>query len=163
MAEAVKEVRGLLIPLQGMRLVLPDSVILQILTGGDVVPLEEAPSWMLGILTWQKRRIPVVSFELAANQQYERAADPRIMVLKALNNIEKMPFYAITLAGIPRPFRIKEENITVMESASRSSPLILNEVLVEGEPTSIPNIEAVEEMLFNQYGLFNQEGDETAA
>ena len=41
--------------------------------------------------------------------------------------------------------------------------LILNEVLVEGEPTSIPNIEAVEEMLFNQYGLFNQESDETAA
>jgi chemosensory pili system protein ChpC len=163
MAEAVKEVRGLLIPLQGMRLVLPDSVILQILTGGDIVPLGEAPSWMLGILTWQKRRIPVVSFELAANQQYERAADPRIMVLKALNNIEKMPFYAITLAGIPRPFRINEENITVMESASRSSPLILNEVLVEGEPTSIPNIEAVEEMLFNQYGLFNEEGDETAA
>lgn len=160
MAKVVKEVRGLVIPLQGIRLVLPDSVILQILSSSDIVPLEGAPSWLLGNVTWQKRIIPVISFEIASNHQYQEMYQPRIMVLKSVNNIDKMPFYAITLAGIPHPARLKEENIAVMENAVSTTPAILSEVLVEGEPTVIPNIDALEEMLISQYGVFAQEAKE---
>lgn len=162
-AEAFKEVRSLVLPLQGLQLVLPDSVILQIIGSSEIAPIADAPSWMLGVITWQKRTIPVLSFEKAANYQYEQEQDPRILVLKSLNNIEKMPFYAITLTGIPHPIRLNEENVSVVENASNTSALILNEALVEGEPISIPNVEALEEMLFSQYGLFAQSGDDSAA
>ena len=163
MAEAVKEVRGLMIPLQGMQLVLPDSVILQILTSGDIVSLEGAASWLLGNVTWQKRVIPVMSFEIAANHQYQEMYQPRVLVLKSLNNIEKMPFYAITLAGIPSPVRVNKENIAVMENAVASSPVILSEVLVDGEPAAIPNMDALEELLISQYGVFAQEEEPATA
>ena len=162
-AEALKEVRSLVLPLQGLQLVLPDSVILQIIGSSEIIPIADAPSWMLGVITWQKRTIPVLSFEKAANYQYEQEQDPRILVLKSLNNIEKMPFYAITLTGIPHPIRLNAENVSVVENASNTSALILNEALVEGEPISIPNVEALEEMLFSQYGLFAQSIDDSVA
>ena len=160
--EAVKEVRSLVMPLQGLQLVLPDSVVLQIIGSSEITPVPDAPSWMLGVITWQKRVIPVLSFEKAANYQYTQEQDPRILVLKSLNNIEKMPFYAITLTGIPHPIRLNEGNLSVVENAGSTSALILNEALVEGEPISIPNVEALEEMLISQYGLFGQSAENQA-
>lgn len=148
------EVRGLLVPLQGGRLVLPDSVILQVLTGGEIVAVENSPSWMLGIVTWQKRKIPVISFELASNQGFSNEEGARILVLKSVNNIEKMPFYAVVISGIPHPVRINAENISAVENRHSTSPMIQDDVLIEGEPVSIPNVEAVEEMLISQFGLF---------
>lgn len=159
MAETLKEVRGLSIPLQGIRLILPDSIVLQVLTGMNVISINDAPSWLLGQITWQKRVIPVLSFEVTANKQYSSPDSPIILVLKSVNNIEKMPFYAIVLAGIPHPLRVNEENLSVVENVTSTAPVIMNEVLVEGEPSSIPNIDALEEMLISQYGLFAESSD----
>ena len=159
MAKEVKQVRGLLIPLQGIRLVLPDSIILQISTGTDISLFDDAPSWLLGTMTWQKRTIPVLSFEVASNQKYELMYNPRVLVLKSINNIEKMPFYALTLSGIPQPVHVSSENLSEVENASLSSSVILNEVLIDGEPTSIPNLDALEEMLISQHDLFANIGE----
>jgi len=157
MAVEAKQVRGLSIPLQAIRLILPDSMIVQIVTGAEISSMANAPTWLLGTTVWQKRIIPAISFEVAANQQYDPIEDPRLLVLKSINNIEKMPFYAITLAGIPRPTRASGENMSAVENASLSSPVILNEVLIDGEPTSIPDLDVLEEMLISQYDLFAEE------
>ncbi|MCW8963171.1 MAG: chemotaxis protein CheW [Gammaproteobacteria bacterium] len=157
MAGEAKQVRGLLIPLQAIRLILPDSMIVQIVTGAEISPISNAPTWLQGTAVWQKRIIPAISFEVAANQQYRPIENPRLLVLKSINNIDKMPFYAITLAGIPRPARVSGENMAAVENAASSSPVILNEVLIDGEPTTIPNLDALEEMLMSQYGLFAEE------
>lgn len=162
MAKDIKQVRGLSIPLQGVRLVLPDSVILQISTGTEISPVENAPSWLLGTIVWHKRNIPVLSFEMASNQKYEQEENPRVLVLKSINSIKKMPFYAFTLSGIPQPLRVSNENLSEVENASSSSPVILNEVLVDGEPVSIPNLDALEEMLISQYDLFADDGEISA-
>jgi len=159
--KAIKEVRGLSIPLQGINLILPDSIIVQIVTGADITPLEAGPDWLLGTISWQKRSIPTLSFEMAASSQYEAIENPRVVVLKSINNIEKMPFYGLPLYDIPKPARVNKENISVVENATQASPVILNEVLVDGEPVSIPNLDVLEEMLISQYGLFAEE--ETAA
>jgi chemotaxis signal transduction protein len=157
MAEDSRQVRGLLIPVQGGSLALPDSIIVQILTGSDIVSLDNAPGWLLGTTVWQKRVIPVLSFELASSHQYSPMENPRLLVMKSLDNIEKMPFYAFTIAGIPSPVRFSNENMTAVENASAASPVILNQVLVDGEPAIIPNADALEEMLISQYGLFVEE------
>lgn len=163
MAEIEIQIRGLIIPLQVGRLILPDSMIVQILTGAEISPVSDAPTWLLGTTVWQKRSIPVTSFELASNQQYNPIQQPRLLVLKSINNIEKMPFYAITLASIPRPVQVTGENMTAVENAGPSSPVILNEVLVDGEPTSIPNLDALEDILISQYGLFAEDSEEAPA
>lgn len=154
MAEESKEVRGLLIPLSGVRLVLPDSIVLQVLMSASLTKYDDAPNWLIGALEWQKRTIPALSFELASGYGRSNTDTSRMLVVKSLNNIEKMPFYAIFLSGIPHPVNLNDDNLSVMEEAGISSPLILNQVLIEGEAASIPNLDALEEMLMSQYGLF---------
>jgi len=155
--KALKEVRGLSIILQGISLVLPDSIVLQVLPSADISPVEDAPGWLLGTINWHKLTVPALSFEVASSYQYQPMDDPRVLVLKSINNIEKMPFYAMPLSGIPKPARMNKENLKAVENASASSPLILNEVLLEGEPMSIPNLDALEEMLISQHDLFAEE------
>lgn len=154
--QAIKEVRGLVVPLDGMRLILPDSIVLQILTSIEIKTLDDSPKWLLGSLEWQKRHLPLLSYE-AASSYGERAVDVnRVLILKSMNHIDRMPFYAITLSGIPHPVVLNDANLQEVASAGASSPLVLNQVLVEGEPASIPNLDALEEMLMSQYGLFQE-------
>jgi chemosensory pili system protein ChpC len=84
--KAIKEVRGLSIFLQGIRLILPDSIVLQILPSADVSPVDNAPDWLLGTINWHKLTVPALSFEAASNHQYNPMEDPRMMVLKSINN-----------------------------------------------------------------------------
>lgn len=156
MAEQNQQVRALVVPLDGMALVLPDSIILQVLTSAPVTAYENSPKWLSGSVEWQKRKIPTLSFEVASGYRSERAADVRTIIMKSLNHHEHMPFYALLLSGIPHPVSVDKDNIQSVENASINSPLILSQVLVEGEPASIPNLDALEEMLMSQYGLFQQ-------
>ncbi len=154
MSETVKEVRGLIVPLEGMRLVLPDSIVLQVLTSVDLESFDNAPNWLLGSLEWQKRRLPLLSYEVASSYSDRSVETNRVLILKSMNYIDRVPFYAITLSGIPHPAVLNDANLQEVASAGASSPLILNQILVEGEPASIPNLDALEEMLMSQYGLF---------
>lgn len=150
-AKARDEVRGLLVPLDGFNLVVPDSVVLQVLSAKEYTDITDGPKWLMGIVDWQKHLIPVLSFEVAAGRNYEKPEDMLLLVLKSLNDREKIPFYAFFLSGIPHPVRFDQDNLSAVEKASSGSPLILAEVLVYGEQSSIPNLDVLEEMLMSQY------------
>lgn len=158
-----KEIRGLIAPLEGLQLVVPDSIVLQIQTSVDVIPVNDAPHWLLGVTEWQERKIPLVSYEAASgHREHDNGAAERALVLKSLNHAQHMPFYAMTLTGIPRPMNLNNDNIQGVESSGTISPLVLSPVLVEGEPACIPDLDALEEMLMSQYGLFKGTGSEVA-
>ena len=155
MAQESAEVRGLMIPLQDMSLALPNSLVVQILTGADIQSLPEAPQWLLGTTVWQSRVIPVISFEHTVGKEYQPLPHPRLLVLKSVRDIDKMPFYAIVITAIPHPVRFTEESLSTAETtAAELSAAVMNEVLVEGQPASIPDLDELEEMLAGQYGLF---------
>lgn len=151
-----QEVRALQVPLEGINLIIPDSIILQVLNSKDIMSIPDGPKWLIGMVDWQKRKIPIISFEAAAGRQYEESQYSRLLVIKSLNNIEKMPFYAIFLSAIPHPIRLNEENISAVENVTNVAPVILSEVLVYGEQSSIPNFDVLEEMLMDQESLFKE-------
>lgn len=142
-----EEVRGLHIPLNGISLVLPDSVVLQVLVARNIKKIDDGPTWLVAMLDWQKRRIPLVSFEAAAGMQLSVPEEPRVIIIKSLGDREHVPFYGLILGGIPSPARFNEENLASLDSTVASSPLIRSEVLLFGEPSSIPDLDMLEEML----------------
>lgn len=156
-SKQAQEVRSLQVPLDGMNLVIPDSVILQILNAEDISGIPDSPKWLIGVVEWQKHKIPVISFETAAGRKHDESqSSHRLLVIKSLANIEKMPFYAVSISGIPHPVRVNDENIGAVENATNVAPVILSEVLVYGEQSSIPNFDVLEEMLISQESLFKE-------
>ncbi len=159
MIEEQRQVRGLIVPLEGISLVLPDSIILQIVATAQLTPYANSPKWLRGSLDWQKSKLPVLVFEVAGglHRVAESGSGGRFLIMKSINHIEKMPFYALQISGVPHPVDFNDANISAVENASINSPLILSQVLVEGEIASIPNLDAIEQMLMSQYGIFTRE------
>ncbi len=150
-----EEVKGLQVPLDHISLILPDSVVVQILVAKEYMDINEGPGWLMGMVEWQNRFIPVLSFEMASGRDFSKPKDMRLIVLKSLNDYEKIPFYALFLSAIPHPVRFTNENLSAVENANSSSPLIHAEVLVYGEQSSIPNLDVLEEMLGSQNELIS--------
>ncbi len=157
MAGEQRQIRGLIVPLEGINLAVPDSVILQIVTALQPVSYKNAPRWLLGSLDWQKRRLPAMAFEIAGGLRHTVEGGGRFLVMKSIRDIERMPFYALQIFGMPHPVIFNDDNISAVENAVINSPLVINQVLVKGEIAGIPNLDAIEEMLMSQYGIFTQE------
>jgi chemosensory pili system protein ChpC len=153
--QQARAVRCMVAPLEGSQIVVPNSVIIQIVSYSKPEPIKDGPPWLIGKVNWQKRHIPVMSFELATGKAFnpENSASSRYVIFKSLNHRDTMPFYALVISGIPHPERIEQDNISVNPTETPSSPLILNEVTINDETACIPNLDALEEMLIQQQEL----------
>ena len=158
MESAAEKLRGLLLPLEDSSLVLPNSMVLHIMNKATVEPYADAPPWLLGAVSWQKRGVPTLLFEVAAGRRRAVvcATEPRLAIIKSLNYPDKIPCYALKMSATPHPVTLDEQNISTAESPKIGSPLVHSQVSVGGEPAEVPNLDALEQMLINQLGLFTQ-------
>ena len=65
MSERIAEIYSLLIPLADARLLVPRACVAEVIGYQNPSPMERAPPWYLGLLNWNARSLPLVSFELA--------------------------------------------------------------------------------------------------
>jgi chemosensory pili system protein ChpC len=148
MAAASRDVRCLLIPLEGVRLLVPDSAVAQV--GSFVQPdlVSEAPPWLLGRIPWQKQLIPLLSFE-AANGLFHTppTGRARAAVMKVLDPSLKLPCYALLSNGIPHPLSVTAPALAADEGTPAGGPAVKLAVLLHGEPALIPDFDAIEGLL----------------
>ncbi len=137
--------RTQLIPLRGGRLILPNTAIAEIVPYIEPEPLEHAPSFLLGRVNWRGHDIPLISFEAACGEAVP-ALNPRarLAVLNTLNGNAALPFFAVLTQEIPQLLKVDETNLQPIEHETMLSPLTLCQVLVNGEPATIPNLDALE-------------------
>ncbi len=94
--------RTQLIPLRDGRLILPNTAIAEIVPYIEPEPLEHAPSFLLGRVSWRGHGIPLTSFEAACGAAVP-ALNPRacLAVLNTLNGNAALPFFAVLTQEIP--------------------------------------------------------------
>lgn len=51
--DASREIRGVLIQIEGGRLLLPNATVSEVLSYADPEPIENAPDWILGSIRWR--------------------------------------------------------------------------------------------------------------
>ena len=160
MADAQEKLRGLLLPLEDLSLVLPNSMVVHIMTKAIVAPYANAPPWLLGAVSWQKRDVPALSFEVAVGRRAPaaRQTEPRLAIIKSLNYADKIPCYAVTMSATPHPVNLDAENIGAAENTVVGSPLVHSQVSIGGKSALVPNLDAMEQMLISQLALFEQGG-----
>jgi len=151
MEQTPNSVRSQSVPLNGLRLLLPNTCIAEVVTHQPPEPVDDAPPWLLGTMDWRGERIPVISFEAAndaGNAEPGRGA--RIVVVNGLSGDDTLPFYAILAAGIPRLLTVDREQLSEDPAPAQELPLALAYVRVEGEPCVIPDQDGIEALLKNQ-------------
>ena len=86
------EIHCMMIPAQDATLLLPTSVMAEVMDYVEPQPIEDSPPWLFGQVEWEGRQVPVFDFSALIN-----GADPqspssraRIMVLKSLSDSNRM-------------------------------------------------------------------------
>lgn len=140
-----REIRCVLIPSGGARLLLPNATISEVITLSTPEPVEHAPAWLLGRIAWRGWRVPLVSFAtLTGIDLASESGNSRVAVLKALGGNPKLPFIAVVTQGFPRLTTLNAELILPTHDGSELPFGVRANVLVRDDTAVIPDLEAIE-------------------
>ena len=107
------ELHCMLIPTHRETLLLPTSVMAEVVDYTAPRPAEDAPPWLLGQIDWENRQVPVFSFGALINgtgpDEVSRRA--RIMVLKSLTDSTRVPYMGLLMSDLPRPVVVCEPDL----------------------------------------------------
>jgi chemosensory pili system protein ChpC len=149
MAGADDELYSLLVPLREGRLLLPRSCVAEVVRYHPLQPIPRAPGWLRGLLPWNERRIPVVSFEeLLGQSPGEPGGRTRIAVIQGITGRLPAGAFGLLTEGFPQLVRVNRQ---VMEPVERHpwpdpGPVICQIRMINEHPL-IPDIEGIEGLI----------------
>lgn len=143
-------VRSLLIPMEEGVLLLPSSVVAEVVSYSTPEPLPgDYPAWLLGRFNWRGQRIPCVSFEaINGGPAPSPATRARVLVLKALGDRPDLPYFALVSKGIPRLLNIDTAAIETTNDHASDAPAVAMPVMAQGEPAFIPDMRYMEDRVY---------------
>ncbi len=142
------EIRGVMLPVTGGRLLVPNTTMAEVITYAHPSPIAGAPPWLLGRLAWRGWGLPVLAFSaLAGTADNESTENTRVAILKALNGHPRLPYFGVLTQGFPRLTLISEDMLGADEDAGAPPIGVREQVRVHGEPAWIPDLAAVENLI----------------
>lgn len=142
------EIRGVLIQVEGARLLLPNASIAEVLSFATPEGLDGAPHWLLGKIRWHGWELPLVAFSrmvgLASGQ-----GEPgnRVLVLKALGGNPSHPYFAIVTQGYPRLVTVSQATLEQLHDGQSLPTCVLARVRLNEDEALVPDLEQAEMMI----------------
>lgn len=137
-----RKLHCMLIPAESETLLLPTSVIAEVVDYEPPEPMESAPPWLLGQAEWDNRQVPVFSFTSLINGTDREEVPPRskILVLKSLSDSAKMPYLGLLLGDLPRPVTVEEGGL-VETGDEKKSLGVYSRIRLGEQDAIIPDID----------------------
>jgi chemosensory pili system protein ChpC len=144
-----EELYSLLIPLAEDRLIVPRACVAEVVR--FTAPEKEAGAhdWMMGVVNWNGRQLPVVSFEGALGKEKPAATGrTRIVVFYAGSGGLKSGFFGVLTQGFPQLVRLNEDvlQLHTAEGWPDGAPVLCRVKMINEFPL-IPDLEKLEAML----------------
>lgn len=137
-----QEVRSVVVPLNGMQLLLPNSLLAEVFGYVTPDPIANAPHWLLGSVGWRGVVLPLISFEsLVGGKVVPPGIKGRVIVIYSLGEqVEKVPYIGLLATDIPRLLRA---SAATLQPVPDQGPVqgVSQMALVNGEPSVIPDID----------------------
>lgn len=139
-------VRSLWIPLREINLLLPNMAVAEI--GSYRVPEAQPgmPEWLLGMVRWRQRSIPVISLEVMCG--LDSVSNPvfsRLMVVNSVRPDSPVQHYAIVTAGLPGLVQFDADTVDVYEACKEDG---LHCVMrIGNEYAYIPDLDYIQGLL----------------
>lgn len=149
---AIQDIRGVLIQVEGARLLLPNATIAEVLSFAEPEPVADAPDWLLGRIRWRGWQLPLASFSrLSGIAEEAGGLGNKVVVLKALGGDARLPYLALLTKGFPRLVTVSQDALVAdagegdAADGATAMPLgVLMRVLLNNEPALVPDVDAVE-------------------
>jgi len=136
----------LLIPLQELKILLPNTAVAEVIGYITPEPVEDAPDWLLGNIIWRDEKVPLLSFERVNNIVQQEISGQRIAVLNTLNANPDLPYLAILIDGIPQ-LRLVQESSLVVAEKNNEFEMVAASIELSDEKVFIPDMDKLEQQL----------------
>lgn len=142
------DIRGVLIPVGGQQLLLPNATVAEIIAYRDpVARTEGGPDWLLGDIDWRQRKVPVVALETLLGGQFRGYTRGRIAICYSLLEGERRPYLGVVSDGIPHLVRVREEDVEPLPLSDEDAGLpVLARLRIKGEDAFIPDLARLSQM-----------------
>jgi chemosensory pili system protein ChpC len=149
MTERIAEVYSLLVPLADARLLVPRACVAEVIGYQAPAPVDNAPTWYLGLVNWNSRTLPLVSFEGACGLAVPLTNNrSRIVVFHALAGRAESGYIAIVSQGFPQLVRVSNDVVRPDHSRSFAERVpVVCQVRMLNETPLVPDLERLEAMI----------------
>jgi chemosensory pili system protein ChpC len=146
---ASQDIRGVLIQIEGARLLLPNATIAEVLSFADPEPVENSPDWLLGRIRWRGWLLPLIAFGRIAGLATEQGGlGSKVIVLKALGGDAKLPHFALLTQGFPRLVTVSRDTLSIDDTTSDALPNgVQARVLLNEDVALVPDLDQIESLI----------------
>jgi len=136
------ELHCMAIPTQRETLLLPTTVMEEVVDFQQPTAMDATPPWLLGHIQWENRQVPVFSFTALINGTDVGAIAPRakIMILKSLTDSGRVPYLGLLLGDLPHPVTVKPEDL-VETGDDKKSLGVFKRVTLDDQEAIIPDLD----------------------
>lgn len=141
-------VRCLLLPLNTTSLLVPNTLVAEVIDDRPIEETPNMPAWMLGMLSWRGRDVPVISFEKLLGRETGSAAEERrLVVCNTLNGNAQLPFIVLEVLGIPHLTMVSNKMLEPDSGEEQHEPVVQARLRLNEESVIVPSIDVMEKML----------------
>lgn len=141
---------ALILPTSRVPLLVPSTMTAEIMNVPKISPLPFAEPWVLGVIGWRKRAIPVVSFELMLGERVPPVMHPRckVVVFQPLQGRSEWDFFGLMVSADPTPYTINDTTDLSPSDTPVNSPIVGATVTIGRTAVVIPDLEAMQRMMY---------------
>ena len=148
MNQAPLEIRSVLLPVHNGQLLLPNASVAEVAAFREADKLPNSPGWLLGMISWRWKDIPLVCFDTLIGMPPEKTGvRARIAICYALSGNPKLPLIGVLTQSVPHLTRASEELVESDPVPAELGDSVIQQVLVNGEKAWIPNLDVIEAMV----------------
>lgn len=135
-----KEIRTILAPLTNGYVMLPNSVVGEILEFTSPEPFKQGPAWLLGEVAWHGWQVPVINYEgMLKGSSTKITSKSRILIVKTLGESTQVNYIGLVIQGLPRLKKVTAQSL--IEKRTDGLPeTIFSEVKIDDLQAFIPEL-----------------------
>ncbi len=143
-----RAIQSLMLPIETFTLLLPSTMVAEVVGLNGLSPVPAAKPWTLGILAWRGLQVPVISFEALADRPSARPKlRSRIVVCYPLPGRPARDFLGILSSNDPQSRLVAETDLEETGEVP-THPCVAQFARLKDTEIALPDIEALTRMLY---------------
>ena len=134
-------IRTILAPMTNGYVLLPNSVVGEILNFTSPEPFKQGPPWLLGEIAWRGWQVPVINYErlLKDNSDTKITSKSRILIVKTLGESTQVNYIGLLIQGLPRLKKVSATSLVEKQSDELPNT-VFSEVTIDDLQAFIPDL-----------------------
>lgn len=147
-----QELYSLFLPIDEELILLPDVAVVESAGMDPVHRVDDGPDWLIGLLPWRERQLPVISFEgLCGRPIPPRTRRSRVVIVNGPGRFLETGLFALLTQGHPQLIGINRRAIRPGSLRhTDSAQLVLARVNIGNRQPIIPDLEAIETLVADE-------------